>query len=183
MDTNTKLVKREKLSDMQETILYFIVYSFIGWCLETFYAFMVLGRFVKRGFLFGPICPIYGFGAVLLIFNLKKIKGNNFKKFFIAMIVFSAFEFVASFILEAIFHQRWWDYSNDFMNLQGRICLAFSIVWGLVGVLFVNNIHPFIEKQVDKLLRHIPFNLQKMMLMGLLFVFLLDEMLSIVRYL
>ena len=99
------------------------------------------------------------------------------------MIVFSAFEFVASLILEAIFHQRWWDYSNDFMNLQGRICLAFSIVWGLVGVLFVNNIHPFIEKQVDKLLRHIPFNLQKIMLMGLFFVFLLDEMLSIVSYL
>ena len=170
MDTNTELVKREKLSDMQETILYFILYSFLGWCLETFYAFMVHGHFVKRGFLFGPMCPIYGFGAILLIFNLKKIKGNNLKKFFIAMIVFSAFEFIASFILEAIFH-------------QGRICLAFSIIWGLAGVLFVNNIHPFIEKRVDRLLRHIPFNLQKIMLMGLLFVFLLDEMLSIVSYL
>ena len=81
MDTNTELVKREKLSDMQETILYFILYSFLGWCLETFYAFMVHGHFVKRGVLFGPMCPIYGFGAVLLIFNLKKIKAKRLKRF------------------------------------------------------------------------------------------------------
>ena len=91
MDEPTELIKKEKLSKIQEAILYFMVYSFLGWCLETFYAFMVHGHFVKRGFLFGPICPIYGFSAILLICNLKNVKGGNFIKFWISMIVFSVF--------------------------------------------------------------------------------------------
>ena len=129
-------MEEKKLSKIQEGILYFILYSFLGWCLETFYAFMVYGYFVKRGFLYGPICPIYGFGAILLLYNLKNVKGGNFIKFWISLFVFSVFEYIASFALEAVFNQRWWDYSNNFMNLQGRICLAFLSIYFYLLFLF-----------------------------------------------
>ena len=183
MEETTKLVKKEKLSKIQEGILYFILYSFLGWCLETFYAFTVHGYFVKRGFLYGPVCPIYGFGAILLIWNLKNVKGGNFIKFWISMIVFTVFEYIASFALEAIFNQRWWDYSNDFMNLQGRICLTFSIIWGFAGILFINHIHPFIKKKIDKIISQIPFIWQKIILFILVGILVADEIVSILNYL
>lgn len=182
MDKNVALVKYEKLSTKEKIILYFFIYAFIGWCLETVYAFMVFGHFVKRGFLFGPICPIYGFGAIILIINLEKIKDNNFIKFLVAMILFSVFEFVASWILEILFHQRWWDYSDAVLNLQGRICITFSVLWGLIGVLFSNIIHPFVEKNMNKLLYRIPIKLQKMVIHLLSLIFIIDEILSIIKY-
>ena len=77
MDESLALIRYEKLSTKEKMILYFFIYAFIGWCLETIYALMVFGYFVKRGFLFGPICPIYGFGAVLLITMLEKVKNKN----------------------------------------------------------------------------------------------------------
>ena len=176
-------MEEKRLSKIQEGILYFILYSFLGWCLETFYAFMVHGHFIKRGFLYGPICPIYGFGAILLLFNLKNVKGGNSIKFWISLIVFSVFEYIASFALEAVFNQRWWDYSNNFMNLQGRICLAFSIIWGFAGILFINHIHPFVKKQTEKILSKIPFVWQNIFLFILVGMLLADEVISIVNYL
>lgn len=182
MDNNLALIKYEKLSTKEKIILYFFLYSFLGWCLETIYAFMVFGHFVKRGFLFGPICPIYGFGAILLIMNLEKIKKNNWLKFLIAMILFSAFEFIASWILEILFHQRWWDYSTAFLNIQGRICLTFSLLWGAIGVLFSNLIHPYVEKKINKLLDRIPFKIQKTLLGTFSIILVIDEILSVMKY-
>lgn len=153
----------------------------MGWCLETIYAIAVLGHFVKRGFLFGPICPIYGFGAILLILTLKNVKGKNITKFLVAMIAFSIFEFIASWILEILFHQRWWDYSNAFLNIQGRVCLSFSIVWGIIGVLFINYLHPFVEKQTEKLLRKISFPLQRTMIYLLTIILIVDVVFSSVK--
>ena len=181
MDRNLELVKYEKLSTKEKIILYFFIYAFIGWCLETFYAFTVFGHFVKRGFLFGPICPIYGFGAVLLIINLSKIKGNNFKKFIVAMLVFSAFEFIASWILEVVFHQRWWDYSDAIFNIQGRICLSFSLLWGIIGVLFANFIHPFIKGKVDKGVSRSTLKVQRVLLYSFLGILLVDFIASCMK--
>lgn len=181
LDKAVSIVKYEKLSTKEKIILYFLLYAFIGWCLETIYAFMVFGHFVKRGFLYGPICPIYGFGAILLIANLKNIKGNNFVKFIVAMVLFSVFEFAASLILEELFHQRWWDYTNEFMNIQGRICLGFSILWGLFGVIFINYVHPWVKKQTTKILQHIPIKTQRIIIYSLGLVFIIDEIFSIVK--
>lgn len=175
-------IKYEKLSTKEKTILYFLIYAFIGWCLETIYAYMVFGHFVKRGFLYGPICPIYGFGAILLIMNLRNVKGNNLVKFLVAMVVFTVFEFVASFVLEALFNQRWWDYTNEFMNFQGRICLSFSILWGVLGVLFVNYVHPFIENKITIALRFTPVSMQKIIVYSLGLFFIVDEVLSVCRF-
>ena len=93
---NGIVVYKKQLNDMQKLVLYFVIYSFLGWILETIFALFVLGKFVKRGFLYGPVCPIYGFGAVLIILTLKKFKGKKTEEFFISMIVFSVFEYVVS---------------------------------------------------------------------------------------
>ena len=112
-------------------LLYFIMYAFLGWIMETGYAFYVHGYFVKRGFLFGPICPIYGFGAVILYCFFSKYKNNNIKLFFLSAIICSFFEYIAGFALEALFCERWWDYTGEFLNLNGRISIFYSFVWGV----------------------------------------------------
>ena len=182
MEESLALVKYEKLSTKEKLVMYFLIYSFLGWVLESFYAVLVLGHFVKRGFLFGPICPIYGFGAVMFILIFDGLKGHNVKKFFISMLVFSIFEFVASWILEMIFHLRWWDYSDAMFNIQGRICLSFSIVWGLAGIIFSNYLHPFIEKKTEKLLQKIAFPMQRATIYALASVLVVDFILSSIKY-
>lgn len=161
---------------------YFFLYAFLGWCLETAYCMLTLGIFHKRGFLYGPICPIYGFGAILLLLSLNRIKGNKITKFIIAMITFSLFEFIVSYILEMLFHQRWWDYSNEFLNIEGRISLLFSIAWGIIGILFVEKIHPFMKRQSEKIMKHVPLKIQNIGYILILFIFIIDIITSIIRY-
>lgn len=177
------LIKYEKLSTKEEIIIFFLIYAFIGWCLETLYAYMVFGHFVKRGFLYGPICPIYGFGAVLLLINLKNInKDNNIAKFLVSMVSFSIFEYIASFILEIIFHKRWWDYTGFFLNIQGRICLVFAIIWGIIGVIFINKIHPWVKNRVTKISIHLSIYARKFIILILFLAFIIDEIFSVIKY-
>ena len=180
MNELTVIRKHEKL---QNIILYFFIYSFIGWCLETIYAFLVLGHFVNRGFLIGPICPIYGFGAVLLILLLKNCKGKPVSEFIIAAFAFTVFEYIVSYVLEAIFGLRWWDYSEDFMNLQGRVSLAYTIIWGTLGILLMEGIHPFITKLLDKVKRHIKPKYQDIIVVVFVVVLVVDVILSSIKYL
>ena len=94
--------------------------------METLYAIYNLGHFVKRGFLYGPICPIYGYGALMLIIFFNKYQKHNFKLFICSAVVFSAFEYFVSYILDAMFAMHWWDYTNEFFNLNGRISIFYS---------------------------------------------------------
>lgn len=123
------------LSKFQKIVIYFTIYAFIGWiCEEIFCFFYTHGfenGFVKRGFLFGPICPIYGYGAVILILFFKNYKKKPFQLFFGAALIFSIFEYITDFFLQALFADKWWDYTEEFLNLNGRITLSFSIVWGI----------------------------------------------------
>ena len=157
---NTAITKQR---DINYLLLYFLIYAFIGWLLETFYAISTLGHFVKRGFLFGPLCPIYGWGAIILISGLKRYKSNSLKLFFYSSIVFSIFEYIVGYALDALFCAKWWDYTNDFMNLNGRISLFFSFAWGIIALIFINHIHPFIERKVEKLLSKITSTIQYLM--------------------
>lgn len=125
------------LSKFQKTIIYFIIYAFIGWICEEILCVVSTHEFVKRGFLFGPICPIYGYGALILILFFKDYKKHPIKLFFSATIIFSLFEYITDFFLQALFANRWWDYTGQFLNLNGRITLSFSIVWGIRST----NIH------------------------------------------
>lgn len=122
----------------------FFVYAFLGWCTEVSFAALTSGRFVNRGFLNGPVCPIYGVGVVIVLFFLEPLRKNTVLLFVGSVLLTSLLEWLTGFVLERIFHQRWWDYSNEPFNLGGYICLRFSIAWGLACLIVVDIIHPSI---------------------------------------
>lgn len=122
----------------------FFAYAFLGWCTEVSFAALTSGRFVNRGFLNGPVCPIYGVGVVIVLFFLDPLRKNTFLLFVGSVLLTSLLEWLTGFVLEKIFHQRWWDYSNEPFNLGGYICLRFSIAWGLACLIVVDIIHPSI---------------------------------------
>lgn len=126
-----------------ELFWYFVGYSFLGWLLEVVYAYVKEKRFVNRGFLFGPFCPIYGFGVTSIIvaasmFGLHSVEYNlkNLATLFILVAVLSTvLEFVVGALLMLFFRQRWWDYSDRALNVKGYICFRFSVYWGIGGSL------------------------------------------------
>ncbi len=121
---------------------FFVIYSFIGWVVEVVFHVVVAGKIINRGFLNGPVCPVYGFGmiSVLLIYNF--IGTDNAFVVFLEGIVFTTLiELIAGFILDKFFHARWWDYSKMPLNLNGYICAGFSIIWGLAVVFVIKLVH------------------------------------------
>ena len=166
-----------------EYITYFFIYAFLGWIIETIYAMFVHGYFVKRGFLFGQLCPIYGFGAVLLLMATKKLYKKPFLKFLIATIAFTLFEYMVSFILEMLFGLRWWDYSNDFLNIQGRVSLLYSIFWGVIGVILLEKLHPYIQDKIQKITKGNTNNIQRIVCFILIGILILDTVFSVLKYL
>lgn len=180
-----KVIKKNKakLSRFQLYLLYFFLFSFIGWLMETLFAIYNLGHFVKRGFLYGPICPIYGYGALMLILFLGKYKKNNFKLFIYSAVIFSVFEYVVSYCLEALFTMHWWDYTNEFFNLNGRISIFYSFAWGIIAILFINHLYPFFKKKVNIVLSKTNYIIQVILLNTFLVIFIIDTAASFVRYL
>ena len=166
-----------------EYIIYFFIYSFLGWLIETIYAMFVHGYFVKRGFLFGPVCPIYGFGAVLLLMATKKLYKKPFLKFLIATIAFTLFEYMVSFILEMLFGLRWWDYSNDFLNIQGRVSLLYSIFWGVIGLILLEKLHPYIQDKIQKITKGNTNNIQRIVCFLFIGILIVDTIFSVLKYL
>ena len=116
---------KKRLPRIYLYFIYFLVFAIIGWLLETAFSFYSLGHFTKRGFLFGPLCPIYGWGALILIMFFSTYKRHNIKLFFYAAIIFSVFEYLVSFGMEALFSLKWWDYTQDVLNLNGRISIFY----------------------------------------------------------
>lgn len=134
----------------EETFIWFVFYSVIGWVYESFICSIGARRFVNRGFLNGPYCPIYGFGAVFDLMLLGKIE-NPFLLFFLGAIVACTLEYVTSYGMEKIFHARWWDYSKLKFNINGRICLLGAVVFGVFSVVLIRWIHPFVSGYVGLL--------------------------------
>lgn len=156
-----------------------LIYAFFGWCTEVIYAAVNTGKFVNRGFLNGPVCPIYGFGMLLVLVVLGPVRDNLLLLFFGGMLLTSFLEFLTGFILEKLFHQKWWDYSNTPFNLCGYICLKFSILWGAAVVLVVNAV----ERPIEFLLKNIPEKLGVVLLAVLLTAFLADFILTLIAML
>lgn len=128
-----------------------LIYGFLGWCGEVAFAAVKHGNFVNRGFLNGPVCPIYGFGVLIVTVALSPI-ADNIPLLFIGSVIFtSLLEFVTGFILERFFHEKWWDYSNVRFNVKGYICLRFSLLWGGAATLIVLFLHPSIMWLVGKI--------------------------------
>lgn len=129
-------------------LYYFVIYSIFGWCAEVIFCTLTTGKFTNRGFLNGPVCPIYGFGVLIVILSLMPLKENLFVLFLGSFILTSVLEFITGFILEKIFHEKWWDYSEEPFNIKGYVCIRFSIMWALACILIVRVVHPLIEKLV-----------------------------------
>lgn len=123
-------------------LLYFLWYSFLGWVMETCWCSAHEHHFVARGFLKGPICPIYGSGVMLMVLWLSRFTDNLFAFYVIAVVSMSAWEYFVAWMLETTTHMRYWDYSNQKFNLHGRICLACSLFWGVGAYVAIYWIHP-----------------------------------------
>lgn len=131
---------------MYYMILNFFIYGFFGWCTEVAFAAVKQRKFVNRGFLNGPICPIYGIGVVCVVQILDVYTHNLGLLYVMSVILVTALEWITGFLLEKIFHRKWWDYSNMPLNLNGYVCLLFSLIWGVACVVIVRWIHPLIYK-------------------------------------
>lgn len=129
---------------LYEVAWMFFLYAFLGWCAEVAYAAVRRGKFVNRGFLNGPVCPIYGFGLVTVILLLSPLSEKLVLLFLGSVVLTSALEFLTGWVLEKLFHAKWWDYSDNKFNIKGYVCLEFSLVWGLAATFIVRIIHPLI---------------------------------------
>ena len=151
-----------------QLFFYFIFYSFLGFLLETVYRSIVSRRLVYPGFLFGPYCPIYGFGLIALLLFLVPIKENIWLFLPAAFMLSSVLEYVTGFLLEKLLDLRLWDYSNKFLNINGRISLEFSIYWTILSYLFIYLIHPIFEE--------IPLRLESLGILSLIKYFIIPAM-------
>lgn len=144
-------------------LAYFIIYSFIGFIIETLFALVMYSTFESRqSFLYGPFCGIYGVGAVFMYVILNKyFKKNNHLLFIGGFIVGSVVEYVLSFLGEIILNVRWWDYSNRFLNINGRICFLYSLFWGALGLYFMTVINPKVDKFINFLKKKMNLKLLK----------------------
>lgn len=159
----------------REYLCYFLIYAFLGWCCEVVFAAAMHGKFVNRGFLNGPVCPVYGFGVCLVVFVLYPIKENLLALFLGSMLLTSAIELVAGYLMEKCFHHRWWDYSKRPLNIGGYVCLLFSLLWGLACVLVIDVAHPLVAKLVSL----IPVKLTVILLAVLYAVLLADLVVTV----
>lgn len=132
--------------NIYELLWIFIIYAFIGWCVEVSYAAVDRGIFVNRGFLNGPYCPIYGCGVVIVVAVLTPLKENLIILFLGSFLLTSVLEYITGYLLEKVFHNKWWDYSNLPFNIKGYVCLKFSIYWGLACMFIMEIIHPIIYR-------------------------------------
>lgn len=132
---------------------YFIVYSFFGYIIETIFAIITTGRFESRqSFLYGPFLGIYGIGGVILIIFIKYFNKNNLTIFAAGFLIGSLTEYIISYVTDIFLHTQWWDYSDKILNINGRICLLYSVFWGLLTVFLVKVINPRIDKIYEKII-------------------------------
>ena len=136
---NKETKEKKKFTILGMTIwkllAYFIIYSVLGYLIETLFGLVTKGVIESRkSFIYGPFCAIYGVGAVIMIGSLRHFKKNNFTLFFGGFLIGSIVEYFVSLFGEMMLHVKWWDYSNMPFNLNGRICVYFSIFWGILAI-------------------------------------------------
>ncbi|MCI1881684.1 MAG: putative ABC transporter permease [Sporolactobacillus sp.] len=140
-----------------DQFFYFLIYAFLGWVAEVVFAFIRGKKLANRGFLYGPLCPIYGIGACLALsaasffFSHFSFDHPHLIAFAIFFILCTALEWGTGWLLEQLFHDRWWDYSDKAFNLNGYVCLPFSLVWALAGVVLFDWVHPLVSEFVRQI--------------------------------
>ena len=162
------------MENLYRIFLLFIIYSFIGWIMEVIVKFVEKKRFINRGFLIGPLCPIYGYGAILILLLLRPYKRSVILLFFMAILICSFLEYMTSFVMEKLFKTRWWDYSNVKYNINGRICLNTMLPFGVLGVVVFFIVNPFIKY----LLSFISYDILKIVAILLFAMYLIDNIIT-----
>lgn len=158
-----------------EIALLFFIYSFLGWCVEVAFVAVTAGKVTNIGFLNGPVCPIYGCGMIGVLLALLPVEKNIWLLFLGGMVICSAVELFGGWILDKIFHMRWWDYSDEKFNIGGYVCLAFSFMWGMAVVFAVKFVHHPIMAVVKK----IPFQIQVIIVVVCGVVFVVDMIVTL----
>lgn len=148
--------KKEKINlkkfDISKIIIYFAFYSFLGFCFESIFGIFSKGVLeCRQSFLFGPFCAIYGIGAIFMIYTLTPLKNKNLLLFLGGCLVGAISEYLMSYICEIYFHFKWWDYSTSFLNINGRTCLFFAFIWGILGVILINYVNPKVDILINKI--------------------------------
>jgi len=134
--------------EIEKYVLIFFIYSFAGWLMESVSDTFKKGKFVNRGFLIGPYCPIYGAGVLLITILLGKYNNDMWIVFFMSVLICGILEYLTSYVMEKIFKARWWDYSNNKFNINGRICLETLIPFGIAGTCIIYVVNPFLFKYI-----------------------------------
>lgn len=132
-----------------EVYAFFMIYSFLGWTMESIFVSVSNGTWVNRGFISGPLCPIYGTGALLVIILLTPVQENTLWLFIGGMVLATVVEYLIAVLLEKIFHATWWDYSRMRFNIKGRVCFLRSLEWGALTVIMMHMIQPPIQRFVE----------------------------------
>ena len=158
-----------------DIILLFFIFSFIGWLVEVLEGLINKRGFINRGFLVGPICPIYGVCCLMMLLFLYNYSNDYIILFILAMIICTVIEYITSFILEKIFNTRWWDYSDHKIHLNGRVCLETMIMFGFSGIILIKLVNPL----CTKLLAIIPSNIKLIITIVLIVSLLVDLFFSI----
>lgn len=135
--------------DAFEWFLWLMAYSFMGWAYESILCTVSHKKLINRGFLYGPICPVYGFGALVCIFVLGRSIENVFVLFLAGMFLSCTVEYITALLLEKMFGAKWWDYSKYRFNIRGRVSLLSTIIFGLMSVFLIKYIHPFVGDMID----------------------------------
>ncbi len=175
--------KKEKINikkfDISKLIIYFAFYSFLGFCFESIFGIFSKGVLESRqSFLFGPFCAIYGIGSILMIYFLTPFKNNNFILFFGSCIIGAISEFAMSYICEIYFHFKWWDYSTNMLNIDGRTCLFFAVIWGILGLLLIKYVNPKVDYLINKIKYKTPKKVFNFAIFGLTLFLFIDIVLS-----
>lgn len=158
---------------------YFIIYSILGYIIETIFALLVYGVLESRkSFLYGPFCSIYGVGAVLMILFLRYFNKNGYTLFIFGFIIGSIVEYIMSLLGEIILKVRWWDYSDKFLNINGRICFTYSLFWGILAIYLMRGINPQIDKFINYLKKKLNVNFLRTVASTMTIFLILDCIIS-----
>ena len=155
-------------------ILFFFVYSFLGWCLEVICKLITEKRFINRGILIGPICPIYGYGVLIMTLFFRKYLNDPITLFILIIVSCSILEYFSSYFLEKVYHTRWWDYSTKKFNINGRICLETMIPFAILGLLIMNYMNPIVFNLLNILPNYLIYILSTIFLI----TYIIDNIIS-----
>lgn len=159
---------------MIDIFLLLILYSFFGWVMEVIDTKITTGNWINRGFLMGPICPIYGIASIIMTYTLSYFYNYPLLVFIIALLICSIVEYLTSLILEKIFKMRWWDYSNKKFNINGRICLQTMLIFGTLGTLMIYLFNP----SIYNLLAHLNKSFKEILIIIIAIIFIIDFLIS-----